>query len=303
MSKHLTPWEPESFWLRFFRGGRRFRQQADWASFVSPDWRDRIMAAEVTDRFHAKQGRSTGRWILESADRKLSVYLKRHYHLPWWNGLLAALWPTADWSPAFQEWNHLEWAQAQGIPVPRPMAAGEYISPGGKLQSFLAVEELEGMIPLNEAIPAAANLLDPPTFHRWKRGLIVEMARLVRILHQSRHFHKDLYLCHFYIPASFTQYLPGWQNRVYMIDLHRLGYQRLTWPVGQMKDLAQLLYSSGVTGVEARDRLGFWRAYLDSKRPNWFVLLLRWCIQAKWRRYQRHNAKRKSSPQPPAQAA
>src|SRR5213079_2543628 len=102
-------------------------------------------------------------------------------------------------SPALQEWDHLEWARREGVPVPAAVAAGEYIGPWGRLQSFLAVEELADMLPLHEAVPAAAARLDPATLRRWKRGLVLEMARLTRGLHGRRTFHKDLYLCHFYV--------------------------------------------------------------------------------------------------------
>ena len=49
------------------------------------------MQVEVTDRFSAKQGRSTGRWVLQAGGSRLVVYLKRHYQLPWWLGLLTSL--------------------------------------------------------------------------------------------------------------------------------------------------------------------------------------------------------------------
>jgi hypothetical protein len=97
-----------SLWQRLVRGVRRLGQRGDWSQYVGTDWPDRIMAAPVTDRFHAKQGRSTGRWILQADGRRLAVYLKRHYRLGWWRGLLAVLWPRRSWSPALQEWQHLE---------------------------------------------------------------------------------------------------------------------------------------------------------------------------------------------------
>src|SRR5262249_49311773 len=116
------------------------------------------MDLDVRDRFHAKQGRSTSRWTLRLQDRRLAVYLKRHCRLPKYLGWLAALWPNADWSPAFQEWDHLTWAHSQGLPVAQPVAAAEFIGPWGRMQSVLAVEELAGMVPLHEAIPRAATL-------------------------------------------------------------------------------------------------------------------------------------------------
>jgi hypothetical protein len=285
----------ESFWQRLTRGTRQLRERPDWGNFAGTDWPDTIMAVAVTDRFHAKQGRSTGRWIVEQEGRRLAVYLKRHYRLPWWQGLLAALWPGRGWSPALQEWHHLEWARAAGLPVPAAVAAAEYIGPWGRLQSFLAVEELHGMLPLHEAIPAAAAALDPLTFHRWKRSLIVEMARLTRALHDNCWFHKDLYLCHFYIAREDTETLPPWRGRVHLIDLHRLGRHPWTWPLWQAKDLAQLLYSSSVVGVSTRDRLRFWREYLGPRRHLWSSQWLRRGILLKWWSYRRHNRKRRAA--------
>ena len=134
------PREMDSLWRRLVYGIRRLCQRSDWPLFTGTDWADRIMDVVVTDRFHAKQGRSTGRWILHAPGehaarpRRLSVYLKRHYELPRWRGLLASLWPQRGWSPAVQEQQHLEWARQQGVPVPEVVAAAEYIGPRGQLQ-------------------------------------------------------------------------------------------------------------------------------------------------------------------------
>lgn len=277
-----------SFWQRLLHGERRLRQAPDWQPLVGAGWAERIMDVAVTDRFHEKQGRSTGRWIVQRGQDRLAVYLKRHYRLPWWQRLLALLWPGRGWSPAFQEWDHLAWAHNQGLPVPRAVAASETIGPWGRFQSCLAVEELAGMLPLHEAIPLAATVLDPLTFRRWKGTLAVELVRLVRALHDRRRFHKDLYLCHFYIPREDTQTLTDWQGRVHVIDLHRLGHHPWTWRLWQIKDIAQLLYSSEVAGVTVRDRLLFWRHYLGTSRQTWLERWLRRGILCKARLYRRH---------------
>jgi heptose I phosphotransferase len=260
------------------------------------------MRVPVTDRLHEKQGRSIGRLVLTSGDRRLSVYLKRHYRLPWWHGLLATLFPDRAWSPGLQEWQHLNWAKAQGLPVPRPVAAGQFVGPWFRLRGFLAVEELHGMLPLHQAVPLAATRLDPAVFARWKRGLTVELARLARELHRRKVFHKDLYFCHFYIPEADTRRVPdGWRDRAVMIDLHRLARHPVTCAWWQVKDLAQLLYSSEVAGVTARDRLRFWKLYATGwpGRPpaGWLRPLVRW----KWQLYRRHNRRRKSHTVPPAE--
>lgn len=286
-----TSSRPPSLWRRWFRGSRIVREQPEWRRFAGDDWAERIMSVQVTDRLHEKQGRAIARWTLSDGSQKLVAFLKRHYRLPRWQGLLATLFPRRAWSPGLQEWQHLEWAKAQGFAVPRPLAAGQFVGPRGKLQGFLAVEELTGKLPLHEAVPLALERLPPADFLRWKRGLTAELARIARELHRRRVFHKDLYFCHFYIDETLTRHIPdSWLNRAVMIDLHRLGRHRFTAAWWQVKDLAQFLYSSDVPGVTARDRLRFWKLYRrDWPAPpgNWLLPLIRW----KWRLYCRHAAR------------
>lgn len=282
----------DNLWRRWFHGSRRLRQRSLWVRVVGRDWPDHIMTIAATDDFHAKQGRSTGRWLVERNDERLAVYLKRHYDLPRWRGLLATILPHIGCSPAFQEWDHLEWARQEGFPVPCALAACEYIGPWGRLQSFLAVEELADMQALHQAIPAAAAQLAPGTFRRWKRGLVEELARLARALHGHRRFHKDFYLCHFYIPRADIDRVPSdWQGRLHFIDLHRLGHHPWMPWLWQAKDLGQLLYSSELPGIDDRDRLHFWRRYLGGPRSRGAAWLRR-LILAKWWSYRRHNQRK-----------
>jgi heptose I phosphotransferase len=283
-----------SFWRRLLRGAQQTYARPDWEAFAGADWTDRIMQVAATDDFHEKQGRSTGRLVLLDDGRQLAVYLKRHYRLPRWRGLLAVLWPGGCWSPALQERERLAWAAAQGMRVPAVVAAGEFLAPWGRLQSVLAIEELSGMMALHQAIPLASRQLDPATFRLWKASLAAEVARLALKLHTRFHFHKDLYLCHFFIERRDTAQLPTWTQRVHLIDLQRLGRHWVTWPWWIVKDLAQLLYSSEIEGVDARDRLAFWRAYLGPLRSTWAGRLLRQFVLLKGWRYRDHNTKRRA---------
>ncbi|WP_020472951.1 lipopolysaccharide kinase InaA family protein [Zavarzinella formosa] len=273
---------------RWRHGCRKIRESADWVDFVGPDWVKTIMDVEVKDRFHAKQGRSIGRWTLTAPDgRTLVVYLKRHYILPRSHGLLSVLFPRKARSPGLEEYEHLAWAAAQGIPVPRPVAAGEILLPGGRLQSFLALEELTNMVPLHEGVPQAAEQLPAPEFQRWKDSLSSELVRLSHEFHDRSTFHRDWYFCHFYIDEADTKQVPeNWRGRVTVIDLHRMIHQSFAIRT-RAKDLAQLLYSSDVPGVTDEDRQGFWKAY---RKGVWFSGLLAWFVRMKWRLYRRHNA-------------
>jgi heptose I phosphotransferase len=283
----------ETLWRRLARGFQRVRARDDWEGFAGENWPQVIMSATVTDRFSAKQGRSTGRWVLRAEGRRLAVYLKRHYRLPRWKGLLASIWPERAWSPAGQEWEHLHWARKHGLPVPEAVAVAEFIGPWGRLQSMLAVEELTEMVPLHEAIPAAGRALAPVEFASWKRGLAREMARLVASLHSLSYFHKDLYLCHLYVPAAQTRKVPlNWQGRLHVIDFHRLRRHVLTAPIWIVKDVAQLLFSTEIAEITARDRVRFWHEYLHALGGGLAVRFLKRFILAKAARYRRHNARR-----------
>ncbi len=286
-----------SLWQRLRRGVKLVRRQADWDRFAGEGWPDRVMADPLTDRGYQKQGRSIGRKIFADGRDTLCVYLKRHYKLSRWAGLKATLFPNRAWSPGLQEWQRLRWAKAEGFPVPRAVAAGQFVGPWGRLQGFLATEELHGMLPLHEAVPLAFRTLDPRSFAQWKRGLIAELARLARELHRRKVFHKDLYFCHFYIPEAFTRTVPlDWKDRAIMIDLHRLARHRITGAWWQVKDLAQLWFSSEVPGVTPRDRVMFWKLYRqgwpnDRAPGEWLRPLVRW----KWGLYRRHNQRKPSA--------
>jgi heptose I phosphotransferase len=278
---------------RLRHGVWRVRYAEDWAA-LSPPEGDAIMAASLDDRLHAKQSRSIVRWTLNGPVRPLVVFLKRHHRESALLGWLATLFPHRHWSAAWREANHLDWAAAHDFRVPRVVAVGERVGPWGQLQGYLALEELTGMLALHEAIPQAAARLPHHAFLIWKRGLTAALGRTVARLHSLRHFHKDLYLCHFFVPERSTHAIPAdWAPLLAMIDFHRLGHHPWSAAWWRLKDLAQLLYSSDVPGVTARDRLRFARVYLGTKRNSRGWRLIRWAVGIRWRNYRRHNEGRK----------
>lgn len=273
--------------------GQRLRQ-GEWRLQTTPVWNDAvrdtsadaIMDWQTTSDFHTKQGRSTGRIALNAGE--LPIYLKRHWQLPWWQRLAASVYPSGQWTPAAVEWANLSWAQSVGISVPEPLAKGEQTGPGMQLRSFLAIRELTGMLALHQAIPLAFSLMSQTTFAHWKRQLLVQVAEMARRLHGLHRFHKDLYLCHFYVAKpEHDSKSPG---PLSLIDLHRLGHHRLWNWYWQIKDLAQLYYSTwGVAGLNDEDRLALFQNYLGTS--NWSARD-RWLYQAvvfKAKRYARHN--------------
>ncbi len=165
--------------------------------------------------------------------------------------------------------------------MPEVVAVGERIGPWGHLQSYLMVAELTGSRELNEAIPDLARRMSPEGFARLKRQLAHDVARLSATLHNAHQFHKDLYLCHFFLDEP--------ERRLTLIDLHRLSEHHVLSCRWRWKDRAQLLYSTeGGAGLSPRDRLRFWvhyRRFTHLKHDRWHARM----VAFKAERYLRHN--------------
>ncbi|MGO9467078.1 MAG: lipopolysaccharide kinase InaA family protein [Isosphaeraceae bacterium] len=294
-----------SLWERWVRGVSWTWINDRYRGRIPDDLAATVMTLESDDRFHAKQGRSTARFVFhkgeqsapakpsrsDAADAPLAVYLKRHYRLPWTARLAALLHPAGNHSDAAAEWSQLERARDLGIEVPDSIAAGERIGPGASLTSFLIVAELEGGA-VNELLPVLAAELDPHSFTRLKRRVIAEIARTTARLHNASVFHKDLYLCHFYLDRD--RFMADGPNaRLALIDLHRLAKHTLSAEWWRWKDLGQLLFSTAdVPGITERDRLRFWIEYsrrASLRRPRWHLCIAR--LRAA--RYRAHNRKRR----------
>jgi heptose I phosphotransferase len=292
-----------SLWERWARGVNWTWIDDRYRAQIPDDFATTVMTLQSKDRFHAKQGRSTARFVFhagqqtsaapvgtsEGRGRPLAVYLKRHYRLPWMSRLAALLHPAGNHSDAAAEWCHLKRVRELGIEVPEPVAAGEQIGPGANLTSFLMVAELQGAA-VNELLPALSTNLDPRSFARLKKRVIAEIASITASLHKASVFHKDLYLCHFYFDPD--RLADNAENiSMALIDLHRLAKHRLCRDWWRWKDLGQLLFSTdGVLGLTERDRLRFWVWYSRKaalSRPRCHLLMAR--LRAA--RYRTHNRK------------
>lgn len=270
---------------RVTRGVRWTWTSEAYRAALPADLEASVMSIDSADRLHAKQGRSTARVRFDSPSGPLSVYLKRHYRLPLLARLAALIHPSGGHTPGASEWKHLDAARSLGVRVPDAVAAGEWIGPWGTLQSFLMVAELDGARELNEVLPQLQRTMNPDAFSRLKRELIVEMADIASRLHGANAFHKDFYLCHFFLDSA----IPAPGRRLTLIDLHRLARHRLTGFRWRWKDLGQLLYSTfDVDGIDDRDRARFWLHYRRNTRPR-FARWQRRRVVAKADLYRKHN--------------
>lgn len=260
-----------------------------------PQYRDLLTAAGIashagaaalapTDDYVEKQGRSTGRYRLEIGGEMLSLYVKKHFRLPWWQRPLAML----GTFPGPHEWKNLQTVAALGVRVPDAVFVGA--ERDHACASVLAVRELEGYLPLHIYVPGPLARIPEPARRRRKQALIARLVDVARRLHANHYHHRDFYLCHFFLrddPAA-----PDGFDLV-LIDFGRLLHSRM--PRWRVKDIAGLLFSTDVPGVSRTDRLRFYKQYLGIKKLD--EPAKRWArrIMAKVQRYKRHNDARRAA--------
>ncbi len=124
------------------------------------------------------------------------------------------------------EWENLRYFASQSIPVPDMVAYGEQRK-GFFKKGALLLREIPDVVPLNEI--AQHEIFQDK---QWRHDVIQKIASYVRILHQHRFVHGDLYL---------RNILVNMQSDVYFIDCPQ-GKKRF-WPILRhwvIKDLACL---------------------------------------------------------------
>ena len=193
------------------------------------------------------------------------LYLKVHQRVSRWRRFTFL--GRGATSPARREWEAMMAMRQTGFDVPEPVAFGESSAWFGcPSQSFLLMREVAG-VPMDRFL--ADGFPDP---HRLgargaRNAVIRDVSGMVRRLHATGFYHKDLYCCHLIVTPD-----PRW-GRPYFIDLQRVERgqpPRRRWLV---KDLAALHFSAPRTVTRA-DRLRFLLNYLcksklDSESKVW----------------------------------
>ena len=228
------------------------------------------------------------RWRIEPSEfggRRRTLYMKRYQRPPLGEQLRRILLQRARHGTAWWEWHNLRRLAYAGIPTATVVAYGQKMRGILERRSFLITEAIPGES-LERWVPEH---LRPGGDVDWRtrRGLIDYLARLVRMLHNRRLVHRDLYLSHVFI--SFNG---NGQPVLRLIDLQRLFRPRWRWRRWQVKDLAALHYSTPQDCVPMTDRIRFLRRYLGVRRLRPEHRRLIRSILARTRRTERHNRPR-----------
>lgn len=160
---------------------------------------------------------------------------------------------------AWIEWNNIRRLEAIGVGTMRPIALAEKVTAGWEVASLLCTEQVPGES-LEKWLPrewAAAVATFGPA---WRQRVVVELAQMVRRLHEGRLCHRDLYTCHIFVNIA-----PDGMACFRLIDLQRMlrvGLRKRRWFV---KDLAALGASAPRGLISLTDRMRFLRAYLGRR--------------------------------------
>lgn len=213
----------------------------------------------------------------------VTAFLKRYLNPPL-RAQLRRVFSRAPWrGTAWWEWEVLGRLASAGIASMTPIAYGQDMLGWWERGSFLLVEAAEGQA-LERWIPRRWSGLSPRQRRQWVR----ELGSMIARLHRAGFCHRDLYLSHLFVDAADPE-----QPKFSLIDLQRVfspGWRKRRW---QIKDLAQLSYSSPAGLVSRHDRWRFLGAYLaDATRLE----KRRWAkaIERKTQRIARHDARRRA---------
>ncbi|MEO1947754.1 MAG: lipopolysaccharide kinase InaA family protein, partial [Methylophilaceae bacterium] len=102
-----------------------------------------------------------------------------------------------------------------------------------------------------------------PPDARYKRHLVIAVAKLARNIHEHGVNHRDFYLCHLCLHNEASNL------QLYLIDLHRALIHKEPSKKANMKDIAALYFSAMGTVLTAKDYLRFRRYYHPQDKQFW----------------------------------
>lgn len=179
-----------------------------------------------------------------------NYFIKQHFGVGWkeiFKNLLQLRWPILG---AKNEWLAISQLKNLNIAVQEVVGYGSRGVNPATQQSFLITRQLPESISLEDF---CKNWKTQKPAFKLKLGLLKEVARITRVMHENGMNHRDCYLCHFLFAQS--------TNILYLIDLHRAQIRKRTPQRWIVKDLSGLYFSSKDSGLTQRDLFRFMKYY------------------------------------------
>lgn len=214
---------------------------------------------QVFDKLMAMQGEAfrdvPGRRTIQVKLAGESYFIKQHFGVGWAEIIKNLLSLKSPIVSARTEWQAIQKLNAIGIPTTPLVAYGERGCSPAAIESFVLTKDLGDIVSLETL---CADWPNSPPDARFKRQLIMAVARIARTLHDNGMNHRDFYICHFCLDKK---RLAAGEVYLYLIDLHRVGMRSQIQSSARMKDMAALYFSAMDIGLTRRDYLRFLRAY------------------------------------------
>jgi heptose I phosphotransferase len=177
-------------------------------------------------------------------------FIKRHAGVRWpeiLKNLLTLRLPVVS---ARNEFTACRMLATLGVQVPRVAAYGRRGLLPSRIASFLVTKDVGPHQSLEDLCRPWRE--SPPAFSL-KRTLILELARISRLMHGAGICHRDFYLCHFLRLEH--------DGSLVLIDLHRALSKPALGERWMVKDLGGLYFSAMDIGLTRRDLYRFMCSY------------------------------------------
>ncbi|MDP2154050.1 MAG: lipopolysaccharide core heptose(I) kinase RfaP [Methylotenera sp.] len=196
-----------------------------------------------------------GRKTMQLTLGEKSYFIKQHFGVGWAEIIKNLLSFKKPILGAITEVNAIKKLDEIGIATTPLVAYGVSGCNPAIQQSFILTDDLGDIVSLEDLCLSWQS--SPPDV-KFKRRLIIAVAKLARKLHESGVNHRDFYLCHLCLDA---QLLKRGKIKLYLIDLHRMLIHRSASQQHSMKDIAALYFSSMDVALTPRDYLRFKHYY------------------------------------------
>jgi len=234
---------------------------------VIPDaWLERWKGRDIFEQLFAIDGRvyreREGRKTLQFSMDGKSYFAKFHRGIGWKEIIKNIIQFRLPVTSARNEWEAIKRLNQLGVKTARLVGYGKKGWNPARYKSFVVMEEIANSISLEEL---CEKWLEFPPDYALKRALIMEVARIARILHENGLNHRDFYLCHFLLDISEGKdRIDPKQLHLSLIDLHRMQIRHRVPKRWRVKDIGGLYYSSMNIGLTKRDLLRFIRIYRNN---------------------------------------
>lgn len=205
--------------------------------------------------YRAREGRRTLRFNIDSR----AYFLKYHSGIGWKEIIKNFSQAKKPVLGAMTEVRAIRALQAAGLATMSIAAYGVRGWNPAKQESFIVTDELADTVSLEDL--GEMWLRDSRALSaRFKRDLIVRVAGIARVMHESGINHRDFYLAHFLMSRSCVESQAA-DSDIYLIDLHRTQVRNSVPRRWKVKDLGGLYFSTARYGLTRRDIFRFIKIY------------------------------------------